>query len=91
MAARRIPCKFVEKRFPFGDGRQRYQRQEGVVQLIGIANFRPRFRCDLFDRSRINRTVTTRYVRSQSLPQLNGTGPAFFQRSIVQKCVWDSR
>ena len=51
-----------EQRFPFGLGRQGDQRQERIVQLIGIADYRPRLFGDLRDGLLVQRTDAVRDV-----------------------------
>ena len=72
---------------PFIHRRQDDQREQRVVQLIGVANIRPGFLGDLRDGGRIQHAGATGKSDAQGAPQLHGARAAFLERRIVQKSV----
>ena len=58
------------------------------MQFVGVADFGTRVFGDLSDGGWIENARATDEISSQGTTQLHGTGAAFFERRIIEKCVW---
>ena len=64
--------------------RQRYQRVQHIMQLIGIAHIRPGFFAHLRNRRRIEASDFFEHRFRQHPPHLHGARPPLFERRVVQ-------
>ena len=81
------PFQLLEQFRPLGGRWERHQRQQRVVQLIGIAHLRPRFRRHLRDGLGIERPGVRGKLGRERTAQLHRAGTAFLKRRVIEKRV----
>ena len=79
--------QFIEPFLPCRVGRNRDERQQGVVQFVGTADERPRPLGDLLDRARIE---DARRVGAGVTPKRYRPRPPLFQGRVIEERVWAS-
>ena len=82
-AARRRAHQFVEPRAPFGHRRNHDERRERVVQLVGVANDRPRLGRDVGDRRGVEHARAVDVVAQRAAQRHRARAP-LLERRVVE-------
>ena len=81
------PQRFKELA-PLVDGRQGDERQQGVVQFVGIAHDGPLLGRDFIDRRGVEQSDAVGGGAAGNRTQLNGSRASLLERGVIEVCVW---